>query len=29
MIIVVLPVYVLYWNFFLYPEKKQRNNSPH
>ncbi|MDR3357421.1 MAG: hypothetical protein LBN96_00880 [Desulfovibrio sp.] len=28
MIIVVLPVYVLYWNLFLYPQKKQRGNSP-
>jgi hypothetical protein len=29
MMLIVLPVYVLYWNFVLYPEKKQRNNSPH
>ena len=29
MILIVLPVYVLFWNFFLYPQKKQRNNSPH
>lgn len=27
MMFVVLPVYVLYWNFVLYPGKKKRNNS--
>lgn len=27
MMFIVLPVYVLYWNFVLYPEKKNRNNK--
>ena len=27
MMFVVLPVYVLYWNFVLFPEKKERNND--
>lgn len=28
MMFVVLPLYVLYWNFVLFPEKKKGNNSP-
>ena len=27
MMFVVLPLYVLYWNFVLFPEKKERNNN--
>ena len=28
MMFVVLPLYVLYWNFVLFPDKKKGNNSP-
>lgn len=28
MMFIVLPAYVLYWNFVLFPERKKRNNSP-
>ncbi len=27
MMFVVLPVYVLYWNFVLFPDKKERKNG--
>jgi hypothetical protein len=28
MMFIVLPLYVVYWNYVLYPMKKRRNNSP-
>ena len=28
MMFVVLPLYVLYWTFVLFPAKKKGNNSP-
>ena len=28
MMFVVLPLYVLYWNLVLFPDKKKGNNSP-
>ena len=28
MMFIVLPLYVLYWNFVLFPDKKKGNNSP-
>ena len=28
MMFIVLPLYVLYWTFVLFPDKKKGNNSP-